>query len=87
MVNNVIIYSKTVCPYCIMAKRFLISKRLEWKEINIESSNDLRKEMIKRSNGRKTVPQIFINEHHIGGYDDLKRAGEDGLLDNILNQN
>ena len=76
--KKIVMYTKNVCPYCSMAQRLLASKGVEWDEINIETAHGLRDEMIQRS-GRMTVPQIFIDENHVGGFDDLaalERAGE-----------
>lgn len=73
MSYNIEIYTKKNCPYCERAKNFFIKKLLDFKEISID--NDPLKikylEMYNRSQGRKTVPQIFINGHYIGGSDDL----------------
>jgi glutaredoxin 3 len=80
---KIIMYTKNVCPYCSMAQRLLASKGVEWEEINIESGADLRDEMIERS-GRRTVPQIFIGEKHVGGFDDLDALDRTGDLDPLL---
>ncbi|MDQ5883706.1 MAG: glutaredoxin 3, partial [Pseudomonadota bacterium] len=68
MKNIIIIYSSTHCPYCVRAKALLTKKNLEFTEILIDSNDTLRDEMIEKSQ-RRTVPQIFINEKHIGGCD------------------
>jgi glutaredoxin 3 len=65
------IYSKSTCPYCVKAKALLTKNGLRYKEYE-ENTDAIRQEMIRRS-GRKTVPQIFINGKHIGGYDDLSK--------------
>lgn len=65
--NNIIIYTVSQCPYCIKAKNLLDKKGLKYEEINIEGDNSLRQKMIERANGRKTVPQIFIDNQHMGG--------------------
>lgn len=80
---KIIMYTKNVCPYCSMAQRLLASKGVEWEEINIESGPGLRDEMIERS-GRMTVPQIFIDGIHVGGFDDLAALERAGRLDPLL---
>ena len=77
------IYTKRSCPYCAMAKQLLQSKGVEWTEIDIESESGRREEMIERS-GRMTVPQIFIGETHVGGFDDLAALESAGKLDALL---
>jgi len=77
------IYTKQTCPYCDMAKRLLASKGQTWAEIDIEAEPARRDEMIERSN-RKTVPQIWIGERHIGGFDDLAALDRSGELDALL---
>lgn len=76
-------YTKETCPYCDMAKRLLTSKGQSWTEIDIETEPGRRDEMIERS-GRKTVPQIWIGERHVGGFDDLAALDRAGELDALL---
>ncbi len=79
----VVMYTKTWCPYCVMAKRLLVAKGVEVEEINVERDADALETMLERSGGRRTVPQIFIGAEHVGGYDDLaalERAGRLGAL-------
>lgn len=78
------IYTKGYCPFCIEAKDFLHKKGLSFNEIDLIDRPDKRSEMIERAQGRTTVPQIFINQIHIGGCDDLHEANKNGLLDRIL---
>ena len=73
--SSVVLYTKAWCPYCNMAKRLLEQKGQEWQEIDVESDVGRRDEMIERS-GRRTVPQIFIDERHVGGFDDLSALVE-----------
>lgn len=71
------LYSSAICPYCVMAKNFLKSKGLDWTEVRIDLDVEARKRMVARAN-RTSVPQIFVGETHVGGYDDmiaLHRAG------------
>jgi len=73
------IYSTAICPYCVAAKNFLSAKGQEYVEIRIDQDPARRDEMLARSNMRRTVPQIFIDGAHVGGYDDmvaLERAGK-----------
>jgi glutaredoxin 3 len=70
---SIVMYTKDSCPYCAAAKKLLQSKGVEWTEINIATESGRRDEMIERS-GRMTVPQIFIGETHVGGFDDLARV-------------
>ncbi|WP_130471730.1 glutaredoxin 3 [Candidatus Magnetaquicoccus inordinatus] len=81
---EVIIYSTTVCPFCIRAKALLSKKKVAFQEINLTEHPDRREEMISRANGRRTVPQIFINGQHVGGCDDLHELEAAGELDQLL---
>ena len=81
--SNIIIYSKQVCPYCVRAKALLKRKNAEFSEIMIVDE-ETRDEMIKKSGGRMTVPQIFIDDFHVGGYDDLEKLNREGKLDELL---
>jgi glutaredoxin 3 len=81
---NVIIYSTTVCPYCIRAKQLLQRKGVEYKEINLSNeAPEVRTELMQRTNHR-TVPQIFIKDQFIGGFDQLYALERDGKLDGLL---
>ena len=82
---KIIIYTSDNCSFCHSAKEIFKEKKLKFKEINISKNDKLKNEMIKKSNGMMTVPQIFINSKHIGGYEELinleasKREDGDGL--------
>ncbi|RAO75242.1 glutaredoxin 3 [Dyella jiangningensis] len=78
------VYSTAVCPYCVSAKNLLKSKGLEWTEVRVDSDPAQREIMLARSGGRRTVPQIFINGHHVGGFDDLAAADRNGKLAQLL---
>ena len=78
------IYSKAYCPFCVRAKALLEQKSVEYKEIKIDENPALRPQMIERSRGSSTVPQIFINDVHIGGCDDLFALHAKGQLDSLL---
>lgn len=81
---TIVIYTKSTCPFCAKAKKLLHSKNVSFEEISIDGQSDLREEMVKRASGRTTVPQIFINDRHIGGCDDLYALEAQGKLDPIL---
>ncbi|MEE9358108.1 glutaredoxin 3 [Candidatus Vondammii sp. HM_W22] len=80
---KVVIYSTTICPYCVRAKILMEKKGVAYEERNIQSSRELMKEMLERSQ-RRTVPQIFIDDYHVGGYDDLAELNAFGKLDPLL---
>ncbi len=80
---KVIVYSADYCPYCVRAKKLLTQKNVVFEEIDVTDSGT-RDEMLARSNGRKTVPQIFIGDTHIGGFDDLNALDRSGELDVLL---
>jgi glutaredoxin 3 len=77
------VYSTAVCPYCVMAKNFLQSKGCTWTEIRVDTDPSERERMIART-GRTSVPQIFIGEVHVGGYDDMMALHRAGKLDALL---
>lgn len=81
---KVTMYSTAVCPYCINAERLLISKGVtEINKIRIDLQPELRDEMMQKT-GRRTVPQIYIDDRHIGGFDDLRALDLAGGLDPLL---
>ena len=83
--SEVTIYTKDYCPFCVKAKNLLKRKGHEnIREIDISHDESLQKEMIERSGGRKTVPQIFIGSTHVGGCDDLYAMDSAGKLDAML---
>lgn len=81
---EVVIYGTAYCPYCVRARRLLESKHVEFEDIRLEGRPDLRAEMEQRSGGARTVPQIFIDDRHIGGNDDLYALEQAGKLDDLL---
>jgi glutaredoxin 3 len=83
-VPTVEIYTKMTCPYCWRAKHLLSSKRIRFTEIGVDWGGEIRQVMIQRAQGRTTVPQIFIGEHHVGGCDDLVALERSGELDRLL---
>jgi glutaredoxin 3 len=80
---EITMYVKATCPYCIAAQRLLKSKGVSWQEVSLLAEPQRRAEMIERS-GRHTVPQIFIGETHVGGFDDLQALDRAGRLDSLL---
>lgn len=83
---NVEIYTWQTCPYCIRAKILLRWKGVDFTEYKIDGDGGARLRMAKRANGRKSVPQIFINNQHIGGCDDLYALDRQGGLDPLLSE-
>ena len=82
---NITIYTKSTCPFCVRAKSLLQEKGASnYEEIDITGNDDLRSKMIERANGSYTVPQIFINDYHVGGCDDLYALEEKGELTKLL---
>ena len=82
--KNVTVYMGPMCGYCDAAKRLLTKKNIPYKEINIALDEDKREEMIKKSNGKRTIPQIFIEDYHVGGYVELRALENKGKLDNLI---
>ncbi len=78
------IYTAMACPFCIRAVRLLSAKNVEFEKIDVTLSSEKRKAMRSRANGQTSVPQIFINDNHIGGCDDLFRLDQSGRLDKLL---
>jgi glutaredoxin 3 len=80
---EVTVYTSDWCPYCQRAKNLLAQKNVAFNEINVEQDEKFREDMIKRSN-RRTVPQIFIGDRHVGGCDDLFALDRSGELDRLI---
>lgn len=80
------IYSTAICPYCIAAKNLLKSKGLDWREMRIDTDPAAHTAMLERSRGMRTVPQIFINGTHVGGFQELAAAEHDGSLARLLGE-
>lgn len=81
---TIVIYSTLTCPYCVNAKQLLEKKGATYTEIVLDNNPTKQKEMLEKTNGKRTVPQIFINGELIGGFDDLKKLNESGKLDVLL---
>jgi glutaredoxin 3 len=82
-VKPVKIYTTRTCPYCVRAKRLLQRKNVSYEEIDVSYDDDAREQMMERS-GRRSVPQIFIGERHVGGSDELYELDQRGELDALL---
>ena len=78
------IYTTPICPYCVRAKALLKKKGAAFDEVDVFMDADARQEMEDKSNGARSVPQIFIGEKHVGGCDDLYALEHDGALDALL---
>ena len=81
---NVIVYSSPNCGYCVRAKALLQEKGIDFNEFDIAKDEEARNTMLKKSGGRTSVPQIFINDEHVGGFDDLYALNTAGKLDAML---
>lgn len=81
---KITIYTRDFCPYCTRAKQLLAQKNVKFEEINAGMDAKKKQEMIKRSNGGRTFPQIFIGDTHVGGCDDIMALDRRGALDAML---
>ena len=79
---NILIYTTRICPYCIMAKRLLDRKGVKYSEINVDD-NETREAMMAKTK-RRTVPQIYIGDFHVGGFDELYALDQQQVLDGLL---
>jgi len=77
-------YTGPMCNFCDAAKRLFVRNNLKYEEIDISSTAGLREEMIKKSNGRRTIPQIFFDEYHVGGYQELRALEKENKLKDLL---
>ena len=80
---EILIYTTNICPYCVMAKRLLDKKGVSYTEINVDTQTGLREEMMRKTK-RRTVPQIYIGDLHVGGFDDLYALEQQKKLDSLL---
>lgn len=81
--NKVIIYTSSLCGFCYRAKSLLKKKNINFQEIDVDNEYEKRVEMIQKSGGRTSVPQIFFGDQHIGGCDDLFKLDRNNELDNL----
>ena len=84
--SKVVIYTSPSCPYCVAAKTLLKNKNVSFEEINLGEQPDKMNEMLQKSGGRRTVPQIFIGETHVGGSDELHALEKQNKLNSLLNK-
>lgn len=84
MAANVEVYTWRTCPFCIRAKALLARKGVNFTEYSIDGDEDARDKMAQRANGKRSVPQIFINNVHVGGCDDIHALDAKGKLDELL---
>lgn len=84
--TKITMYSTQVCPYCVMAERLLLSKGVTITEKILVDQDPVRREEMMIRTGRRTVPQIFIGDTHVGGFDDLSALDKAGKLDPLLGQ-
>ena len=77
-------YSGPMCSFCEAAKRLLNRNNLKYEILDISTKDNLRDEMTKKSNGRRTIPQIFFDEYHVGGYQELRELEKSGKLEEYL---
>ena len=82
--KNITMYTGPMCNFCDAAKRLLLRNNLKYEEIDISTKAGLRDEMIEKSNGKRTIPQIFFDDYHVGGYVELRELEKKGELDNLL---
>ena len=82
--KNVTVYMGPMCAFCDAAKRLLVRNNIPYKEINIALEEDKMDEMLSKSNGKRTIPQIFFDDLHVGGYEELKALEKKGELDNLI---
>ena len=82
--KNVTMYSGPACNFCDAAKRLLARNNIEYKEINIATEDGAVDEMIKKANGKRTIPQIFFDDHHVGGYVELRELEKQNKLQDLL---
>ena len=82
--KSVTIYTGSLCNYCEAAKKLLARNNVEYKEINIATVDGAMNEMIAKANGKRTIPQIFFNEQHMGGYDEVRALEKENKLQDLL---
>ena len=82
--KNILIYTGPSCNFCDAAKRLLERNKLKFNEIDVSSGENIRDEMIKKSNGQRTIPQIFFDDHHVGGYTELRALEKENKLKELL---
>ena len=84
--SQVTLYTTSMCPYCVRAKRLLDRKGVPYEEINLDGDWDGRRALVQKANGSRTVPQIFVGPVHVGGFDDMNALDRRGRLDPLLRE-
>ncbi|HZX71570.1 MAG TPA: glutaredoxin 3 [Rhodanobacter sp.] len=82
--SKIEVYSTAVCPYCVAAKNLLKARGLAWTEVRVDTDPEQRATMLARSGGARTVPQIFVNDQYVGGFEELAAADRSGKLEQML---
>mgnify|MGYP001488574186 FL=1 len=82
--KNITMYTGPMCNFCEAAKRLFTRNNLSYKEIDISTKDGLKDEMTKKANGKKTIPQIFFDDYHVGGYTELRALEKNGDLEKLL---
>jgi len=82
--KNIVMYTGPMCNFCEAAKRLFSRNNIKYQEIDVSSKDGLMDEMIKKSNGRRTIPQIFFDDMHIGGYVELRELEKKGELESLI---
>ena len=82
--KKILIYTGPSCNFCDVAKRFLERNKLKFSEIDVSSGANIRDDMIKKTNGQRTIPQIFFGDHHVGGYTELRALEKENKLKEFL---
>lgn len=82
--KNILIYTGPSCNFCDAAKRLLERNKLRFSEIDVSSGENIRDEMIKKTNGQRTIPQIFFGDRHVGGYTELRALEKENKLQDLL---
>ena len=82
--KNIIIYTGPFCNYCDAAKKLLTRNNATFKEVNVSTVKGAKEEMVKKANGKMTIPQIFFDDQHIGGYDEVRALEKENKLKDLL---
>ena len=82
--KNITMYTGPMCSFCDAAKRLFSRNNIKYQEIDISTKDNLRVEMIKKANGKRAIPQIFFDDHHVGGYMELRELEKNGNLHNLI---
>jgi glutaredoxin 3 len=82
--QKITVYTTAICPYCVRAKNLLKNKGYTFEEIDVSADASLRELMVQKAGGRRTVPQIFVGDVHVGGFDDLSALDRQGKLEPLV---